>query len=192
MARLSRVPLNFGDGPRDRRAAVTLSLPTLGARDDATAEREVLRPFQQGRLGRLRERRHSDGAGHRAAQAPGRCSPNVCTTPSTAATTPLSRMDGARPGPTCLMGTAISLCSRVYFSDVIGEKLLPDDRMHDLLLGFPARTAGPRARARVSIGIEVTYRDQEHPEVAYLGQQPVQGGLIGERAGDERFLPRRW
>jgi hypothetical protein len=35
----------------------------------------------------------------------------------------------------------------------------------------------------------VTYRDQEHPEVAYLGQQPVQGGLIGERAGDDGFFP---
>jgi hypothetical protein len=49
------------------------------------------------------------------------------------------------PGPTCLAGTAFSLCSRVYFSDVLSDKLLPDDRMHDLLLGFPVRTAGPRA-----------------------------------------------
>ena len=56
------------------------------------------------------------------------------------------------PGPTCLIGTAISLCSRVYFSDVIGEKLLPDDRMHDLLLGFPARTAGPRATCKDQSG----------------------------------------
>ena len=28
----------------------------------------------------------------------------------------------ATPGPTCLVGTAFSLCSRVYFSDVVGEQ----------------------------------------------------------------------
>lgn len=66
------------------------------------------------------------------------------------------------PGPTCLMGTAISLCSRVYFSDVIGEKLLPDDRMHDLLLGFPA---DGRATYEDQSGIAVTYRGQEQHEV---------------------------
>ena len=41
------------------------------------------------------------------------------------------------------------------------------------------RAAG---EARWSIWIEVAYRDQEQPEVAYLGQHPVQGGLIGDRA----------
>jgi hypothetical protein len=35
--------------------------------------------------------------------------------------------------------------------------------------------------ARWSICIEAAHRDQEQPEVAYLGQQPVQGGLIGDR-----------
>jgi hypothetical protein len=37
--------------------------------------------------------------------------------------------------------------------------------------------------------IYVTYRDQEQPEVANLGQQPVQSSLIGDRAGDHGFLP---
>src|SRR5437763_14379802 len=51
--------------------------------------------------------------------------------------------------------------------------------------------AGGRAvgGARWSVWIEVAYRDQEQPEVAYLGQQPVQGGLIGDRARDDGFLP---
>ena len=35
----------------------------------------------------------------------------------------------------------------------------------------------------------MAYRDQEQPEVANLGQQPVEGSLIGERAGDDGFLP---
>jgi hypothetical protein len=35
----------------------------------------------------------------------------------------------------------------------------------------------------------VAYRDQEQPEVAYLGQQPVQGSLIGDRADDDGVLP---
>ena len=48
----------------------------------------------------------------------------------------------ATPGPTRLAGPAFSLCSRVYLPDVIGEKFLRDDRMHDLLLVIPARTAG--------------------------------------------------
>jgi len=43
--------------------------------------------------------------------------------------------------------------------------------------------------ARWSIWIEVAYRDQEQPEIAYLGQQPVQGGLIGDRACDDGFFP---
>src|SRR6266568_8225417 len=34
VVRLSRVPLNFGGGPHDRRAAITLSWPTSGARED--------------------------------------------------------------------------------------------------------------------------------------------------------------
>jgi hypothetical protein len=87
----------------------------------------------------------------------------------------------ATPGPTRLAATAFSLCSRVYFSDVVGGKLLRDDRMHDLLLVFPAdgRAAGD---ARGSIGIDVAYRDQEQPEVAYFDQQPVPGSLIGDRA----------
>ena len=33
------------------------------------------------------------------------------------------------------------------------------------------------------------YRDQEQPEVTHLGQHPVQGGLIGDRAADDGFLP---
>src|SRR5207244_4227332 len=37
--------------------------------------------------------------------------------------------------------------------------------------------------------IEVAYRDQEQPEVADLVQQPVEGGLIGDRACDDGFLP---
>ncbi len=48
----------------------------------------------------------------------------------------------ATPGPTRLAGTASSLCSRVYLPDVVGDKLLGDDRMDDLLLVIPARTAG--------------------------------------------------
>src|SRR5262249_59028191 len=43
--------------------------------------------------------------------------------------------------------------------------------------------------ARWSIWIEVAYRDQEQPEVANLRQQPVQGGLIGDRARDDGFFP---
>jgi hypothetical protein len=42
--------------------------------------------------------------------------------------------------------------------------------------------------ARRSVWIEVAYRDQEQPEVAHLGQQPVQGGLIGDWAADDGFL----
>jgi len=60
--------------------------------------------------------------------------------------------------------------------------------MHERLPGF---LRGGRAvgQARWSIWIEVAYRDQEQPEVAYLSQQTVQGGLIGDRAGDDSFLP---
>src|SRR5215472_101650 len=47
----------------------------------------------------------------------------------------------------------------------------------------------PGGDARWSIWIEVAYRDQEQPEVAYLGQQSVQGGLIGDRACDDGFFP---
>jgi len=36
--------------------------------------------------------------------------------------------------------------------------------------------------------IEVAHRDQEQPQVAYLGQHAVQGSLIGERACDDGFL----
>jgi hypothetical protein len=42
---------------------------------------------------------------------------------------------------------------------------------------------------RWSVGIEVAHRDQEQPEVTHLGQQPVQGGLISDRAGNDGFLP---
>jgi len=35
----------------------------------------------------------------------------------------------------------------------------------------------------------VADRDQEQPEVADLGQQPVQGGLVGDRAADDGLLP---
>lgn len=50
----------------------------------------------------------------------------------------------ATPGLTRLAATAFVLCSRPHVSDVVGDKLLPDDRMHDLLLGFlrDARAAG--------------------------------------------------
>ncbi len=51
----------------------------------------------------------------------------------------------ATPGPRRLAGTSFGLCSRVYLPDVVGDKLLRDDRMHDLLLVIPARTAGQRA-----------------------------------------------
>ena len=40
----------------------------------------------------------------------------------------------------------------------------------------------PDGDVRWSICVEVAYRDQEQPEVAYLDQQPVQGGLISDRA----------
>ena len=63
-------------------------------------------------------------------------------------------------------------------------------------LGVPTPTAARRAvrlrragDARWLIWIEVAYRDQEQPEVAYLGQQSVQGGLIGDRACDDGVLP---
>jgi hypothetical protein len=48
----------------------------------------------------------------------------------------------ATPGPARLAGTAFSVCARVYPPDAVGDKLLPDDRMHGLLLVIPARTAG--------------------------------------------------
>src|SRR6516164_6344357 len=35
-------------------------------------------------------------------------------------------------------------------------------------------------------GVEPAHRDQAQPEVANLGQQPVQCGLIGEQADDDR------
>ena len=54
--------------------------------------------------------------------------------------------------------------------------------------GRGGRGCGGRG-PRWSIWIEVAYRDQEQPEIAYLGQQPVQGGLISDRACDDGFFP---
>jgi hypothetical protein len=34
----------------------------------------------------------------------------------------------------------------------------------------------------------VAHRDQEQPEVAHLGQQPVQSGLVCDRACDDGFV----
>jgi hypothetical protein len=68
------------------------------------------------------------------------------------------------------------VCLRVHLLDVVGCELSQDDRMRDLLLGWAV------GDARWSTGIEMAYRDQEQPEVTYLGQQPVQGGLISDRA----------
>jgi hypothetical protein len=37
------------------------------------------------------------------------------------------------------------------------------------------------------IGTEPAYRNQDQPEVADPVQQPVQGGLVRDRAGDDRL-----
>src|SRR5215475_14533115 len=51
----------------------------------------------------------------------------------------------ATPGPASLAGPAFILCSRVCLANVVSSELSHDDRMHDLLLVFPARTSGRRA-----------------------------------------------
>src|SRR5215471_8168036 len=48
----------------------------------------------------------------------------------------------ATPGPASRAGPAFILCSRVCLADVVSSELSHDDRMHDLLLVFPARTSG--------------------------------------------------
>ena len=94
----------------------------------------------------------------------------------------LAKRRRATPGPARLAGQTFILCFRVYLPDVVGCELPHDDRMHDLLLVFSCADGRADGDARSSIWIEVAYRDQEQPEVAYLGQQPVQGSLIGDRA----------
>jgi hypothetical protein len=85
----------------------------------------------------------------------------------------LARKRRATPGPARL---ALIVCLRVHLLDVVGCELPQDNRMHDLLLGCAV------GDVRWSIGIEVAHQDQEQPEVTYLGQQPVQSGLISDRA----------
>ena len=90
-----------------------------------------------------------------------------------------TKPDGRRPtpGPASLAGPAFILCSRVCLADADSSELSHDDRMHDLLV-FPARTAGRPGGGGWSIWVDEAYLDQEQPEVTYLGQQPVQGGLL--------------
>jgi hypothetical protein len=38
------------------------------------------------------------------------------------------------------------------------------------------------------VGVQPAHRDQAEPEVADFGQQPVQRGLVGEQATDDRFI----
>ena len=101
-----------------------------------------------------------------------------------------TKPDGRRPtpGPASLAGPAFILCSRVCLADADSSELSHDDRMHDLLV-FPARTAGRPGGGGWSIWVDEAYLDQEQPEVTYLGQQPVQSGLIGDRACDDGFFP---
>ena len=76
------------------------------------------------------------------------------------------------PGPTRLAGTAFSLCSRVYFSDVVGDKLLRDDRIHDLLLGFPARRPGGGRRAGDQSGSRWRTEIRNSPRSRTLASNP--------------------
>src|SRR5580693_10278572 len=46
---------------------------------------------------------------------------------------------------------------------------------------------GPAAAIVGVAGVEPAHRDEAEPKVADFGQQPVQRGLIGERAGDDRL-----
>ena len=55
---------------------------------------------------------------------------------------PWSRGRCVPPGSARLAVPAFIFCFRVYLPDVVGGELSHDDRMHDLLLVFPARSAG--------------------------------------------------
>jgi hypothetical protein len=41
---------------------------------------------------------------------------------------------------------------------------------------------------RWSIWVDPVHGDQDEPEVVHLGQQPVQGDLVGYRAADDRLV----
>ena len=78
----------------------------------------------------------------------------------------------ATPGPTGLAGQAFSLCFRVYLPDVGGHKLLRDDRMHDLLLVIPARTAGQRATCEGQSGSRWRIETRNSPRSRTLASNP--------------------
>ena len=78
----------------------------------------------------------------------------------------------------------IRLCEHLL--EVLGGELLEYDWMHDLLLAL-LRGLAHAGAARWSIEVEPAYRDQDEPEAADLVQQPVQAGLIGYRAGEDRL-----
>jgi hypothetical protein len=110
----------------------------------------VTAPHEQRAL--LAKRMHdTEHAGNDTAKPDGRCAP---------------------PGPTGLAGQAFSLCSRVYLPDVVGDKLLRDDRMHDLLLVIPARTAGQRATCEGQSGSRWRTEVRNSPRSRTLASNP--------------------
>jgi len=97
----------------------------------------------------------------------------------------LSRVDGARRRAwrarrsSCALACISRMWSSASCSIMAGCRISSSVSCAD---GWAA------GHARWSIWTEVAYRDQEQPEVAHLGQQPVQGGLIGDRACDDGIL----